>query len=251
LSITTGLMIRAGAPARCVGLCELPLATVIETCRVTGTPASEVEWEYAGLNHRGFVFSLRHRGDDLLPRLPEMLDGQTIFGVTGEEIDRVGALPLKYFKLSTTACSAAGPGRAAFLTGLKETIGRELEDQTGAPRSLGLRNLSWYDGAVVPMIAAIFADEGRRIVVNRIAGDGLVREFPARVWRSGVEPVAVTPPPRVGPWLHRWCVHERALLEAVEAPDPHAIERALALDPAVPGDKVREVARAIWADHDN
>jgi len=75
LSVTTAAMIRAGAPPKCVGLCELPLATVIETCRVLRMSLEEVEWQYAGLNHRGFVFALEHRGEDLLARLPEMLGG--------------------------------------------------------------------------------------------------------------------------------------------------------------------------------
>jgi 6-phospho-beta-glucosidase len=251
LSISTTLMIRAGAPARCVGLCELPFATVVEACRVTHTPAGEVEWDYAGLNHRGFVFSLRRGGEDLMARLPQMLGGETIFGVTGEEIREVGALPLKYFKLSTTACAASPAGRAAFLSDLKETVGRELDERSGPPPSLSMRNLSWYDGAVVPMIAAVFAGDGRRIVVNRLAEDGLVRELPVRIWRERLEAVAVAPPARVAPWLLRWSAHERALLEAVESPDLHRIERALELDPSVPAAKARAIAQAIWADHGN
>src|SRR5207248_776345 len=98
LSVTTAAMIRAGAPARCVGLCELPLATVLETCRLLGMSPADVEWDYGGLNHRGFVFSLRHRGEELLPRLPDLLEGRGILGIGAEEIRCVEALPLKYFR---------------------------------------------------------------------------------------------------------------------------------------------------------
>ena len=251
LSITTGAMIRAGAPPRCVGLCELPLATVIETCRVLRMSLADVAWKYAGLNHRGFVFSLEHRGEDLLPRLAEMLAGRTIFGVTAAEIRRVGALPLKYFRLSISPTGVAASGRAEFLGELKKTIGRELEERTSPPPSLSRRDLSWYEGAVVPMIAAIFADDGRPVIVNCLRDDGLVREVASRVWREGVEILATTPPPRLLPWLDRWAAHERALLGAIESPSLERIEHALALDPAMPDAQVREVGRAIWDGYAN
>ena len=247
LSLATRAMILAGAPRKCVGLCELPQATVAETCRVLAMQPADVEWEYAGLNHRGFVFSLKHRGEERLPRLPDLLDARTIFGVTAEEIRRAGALPLKYFRLSASTTPPAATGRAQFLDALKETLARELEQPSAPPPSLKMRDFSWYDGAVVPMIAAIFANDGRRMIVNRLAADGLVREVPVLVWRDGVQAVAAEPPPRLAPWLERWAAHERALIDAVDAPDPERIERALALDPSVPASRVRDIGQAIWA----
>jgi 6-phospho-beta-glucosidase len=251
LSTTTGAMIRAGAPARCVGLCELPAVTVLETCRMLRMSPADVEWDYAGLNHRGFIFALKHRGEDLLPALPEMLEGRTIFGVTPEEIRRVGAIPLKYFRLSTCAGKPASSGRGVFLRELKDAISREMEQPVAPPPSLAMRDLSWYEGAVVPMIAAIFAEDGCRTIVNCQADDGLVREAPVRVWREGVEAIGSEPPDRIVPWLERWAAHERAMVDAVESPSLQTIERALALDPAVPPAHVRELGQAIWAGHEH
>ena len=247
LSLATRAMILAGAPRKCVGLCELPQSTVAETCRVLAMQLADVEWEYAGLNHRGFVFSLKHHGEELLPRLPDLLDGRSIFGVTAEEIRRAGALPLKYFRLSAFTATPSTNGRAQFLGELRERVAHELEQPAAPPPSLSMRDFSWYDGAVVPMIAAIFANDGRRMIVNRLAADGLVREGPVRVWRDGLHAGAAEPPPRLASWLERWAAHERALIDAVDAPDPERIERALALDPSVPAARVREIGQAIWA----
>jgi len=99
------------------------------------------------------------------------------------------------------------------------------------------------------MIGAIFADDRRRMIVNCIREDGLVSEVPARVSRDGVEVVANEPPAQVRPWLDRWAAHERALLEAVASPSLERIEEALALDPVVPNSQVREIGRAILAEH--
>src|SRR5207237_2347587 len=75
LSVTTRAMIRAGAPRKCVGLCELPLTTFLETCRLMRVSPSDVEWDYAGLNHRGFSFRLRQRSEDVMARMPAMFAG--------------------------------------------------------------------------------------------------------------------------------------------------------------------------------
>jgi 6-phospho-beta-glucosidase len=251
LSITTRAMIEAGAPRKCVGLCELPLVTVLETCRLLRMSPADVDWDYTGLNHRGFIFSLKHRGEELLPRLPDLLEGESIFGVSGSEIRQAGAIPLKYFRLSTSRGTYAAADRAGFLRELKERLAREL-DQGAAPLpSLSMRDQSWYERAVVPMLAAILADDGRRIIVNRLGEDGLVRELPARVFRDRVELVAATPQARLVPWLDRWEAHERAVIAAVESPTLERIERALELDPSVPATRVREAGRAIWGTHEN
>ncbi len=242
LSATTLAMIRAGAPRNCVGLCELPLVTVLEVCRAIGMSPADVEWDYAGLNHRGLIFSLRHKGEELIPRLPELLEGQEVFGVRGADIEALGALPLKYFRLGTQ------PGRADFLRQLRERLASELETPNAPPPSLARRSQPWYQAAVVPMIAAILAGDGHAVMVN-CERDGLVREVRARVFRDRFEPVDVEPPPRLAGWLDRWGSHEKALVDAVESPSLEGLERALTLDPLVPSGQAREIARALWVEH--
>jgi 6-phospho-beta-glucosidase len=243
LSLTTRAMIAAGAPRHCVGLCELPSATVLETSRLLEMAVADVEWDYAGLNHRGFIVSLRHRGEEVLSQLPELLRDRTIFGVTADDIRRLGILPLKYFRLSTGVTAA--PRRAEFLDELKGAIADEIDRQVDPPPSLAKRDLSWYSGAVVPMIAAILADDGQRRIVNCLADDGLVHEVPARIFRDQIEVEPVAPPPAARAWLERWTAHERALAEAVDAPSLESIERALALDPAVPREQAGHLAREL------
>jgi len=245
LSVSTAAMIRAGAPRKCVGLCELPSTTVAEACRLLGLPVDGVRWRYAGLNHRGFVFELALRDRDLLAQLPELLGGRTVFGVTAEDIAAVGAIPLKYFRL----CAGCGEGtavqRAEFLLNLKQSISDELQTSDQPPPSLSRRDFRWYGGAVVPMIVAIFADSGRELIVNQTHDDGLVWELPARVFREGLEPVFVAPGGRVAGWLARFAAHERAVLEAIESPSLSRIEHAIELDPCVSGGRVCEIARAV------
>jgi len=248
LSVTTALMARGAAPGKSIGLCELPLSTAAEICRVLRCSLHDVEWEYAGLNHRGLIFSFRHRGEELLPRLPDLLGNQTLFGITADEIRRIGALPLKYFKL--TRPFATPPRRAELLIALKEDLAREIDAGAAPPPSLVRRSFDWYAGAVVPALSAIFSPAPRRMIVNLLHADGIVREVAARVSGAGVQPLTTPAPVHLRRWLRRWEDHERAVLDAVAAPSPASIQRALELDPVVPFGRAAQIARDIWTNHE-
>lgn len=248
LSVTTALMAGAGAPGRTMGLCELPLSTATEACRLLRCSLDDVEWDYAGLNHRGLLFSFRHRGEELLPRLPDLLGEQTIFGIRADEVRRIGALPLKYFKL--TREGAAPAGRAGFLLGLKDELARQIDAGEAPPPALAQRSFDWYPGAVVPALAAVLSAAPRRMTVNVRDGEGIVRELPAMVSGAGVQPQSGIPPVHVRQWLRPWEDHERAVLDAVAAPSLASIERALELDPIVPRGRAAQIARDIWMNHE-
>ena len=65
------------------------------------------------------IFALEHRGEDVLSQVPELLGDRTLLGVSAEEIRGLGAIPLKYFRLSTTPTRPAPSHRAEFLTRLR------------------------------------------------------------------------------------------------------------------------------------
>lgn len=248
LSAVTALLVEAGV-RRCVGLCELPLTTAREASRVLDLPPDEVDWSYAGLNHRGFVCGLRFRGEDHLPRLPAALGRRTIGGIGAEVVEELGALPLKYFKVCH-APPGPVPGRARFLEDLRGRILRELRhDPTVSPPGLRHRDLSWYPEAVVPMLEALCGSSPRRLVVNLPGPDGFAVEVQALVSAAGVEPLA--PPAAhgaVADWLERFGRHELAVLAAARDPRPETVEAALRADPAVPREHVAELAQAVLAE---
>ena len=249
LSVTTSVLVRAGAPPKCVGLCELPFTTVAEACRALGVGLDEVQWSYAGFNHRGFVLALKRAGRDLLSLLPFALGHKTIFGIAADDIARLGALPLKYFHLSSRPKAPSTFSRVPFLEAVKAAIARELRASDAPPPSLSQRDCRWYSGAVVPMMSAVLGQGARELVVNCVREDGLCWEQPARVDGQGVRPIdqPINGSPRH--WLGVWAAHERAFCEAIAAPSPASIRRALDLDPSVPKSQVDTASTAVWFTH--
>ncbi len=66
-------LIRAGGWERTVGICDAPVAIQRAAAAACGVPPDEVDMDYFGLNHLGWVRALRYGGIDLLPRLLAML----------------------------------------------------------------------------------------------------------------------------------------------------------------------------------
>ncbi len=54
---------------RVVGICDSPIGLTSRAARVAGLSLAEVEMDYAGLNHLGWLQRLLHDGVDVLPRV--------------------------------------------------------------------------------------------------------------------------------------------------------------------------------------
>ena len=59
---------------RTVGLCHSVQYTIEELAQDLGVPAEEIDFLCAGINHMAFYLSLEHRGEDLYPRLQQVVE---------------------------------------------------------------------------------------------------------------------------------------------------------------------------------
>ena len=245
LSCTTALLSRWGV-RHVVGLCELPLVTAVEACDILGIALDEVDWAYAGLNHRGFIHRLLLDGRDLLEELPHRLGTRTLGGISASEIASLGAIPMKHFALFRRPRPPAAPSRADLVARLREKILEQLRrDPARSPPALRRRQQPWYPLAVVPMLAAI-TGEPRHLVVNLPSDDGIAREVHADVSAEWIRPRAVHPAPSpVSSWLDRYAVHEHRTLSAATDPRLERIRAALAADPMVDASEVDAFARRL------
>jgi alpha-galactosidase len=60
--------------SRVVGLCHSVRDTHRQLAELVGVPQEEIEYLTAGFNHQAFVLTFRHDGQDLYPRLREVVD---------------------------------------------------------------------------------------------------------------------------------------------------------------------------------
>lgn len=230
---------------KCIGLCELPLQTVMLTCNELGVSLENASWAYTGLNHRGFVYHLRNSDVDLVGRLARLSDDITIGNIPIKVIRELGAVPTKYFRLMLGQYVLA-KGRAAELETLRSQILNELAANLQAvPKSLSKRDMPWYEMSVVPVIASILNDDGRKHVAN-VLSDGIVRELPVSIVNKGWTETKQPPANQaVNDWVQRFERHERAVLAATLEPSEHRILEAVELDPLTPRGKERTIAEQL------
>ena len=50
-----------------IGVCDSPQLTAHQVSRATGVAEEELDWRYSGLNHLGWLTSVRYRGREILP----------------------------------------------------------------------------------------------------------------------------------------------------------------------------------------
>ena len=248
LSVATSILAEGGV-RRCIGLCELPSSTAGMAATLLDLPPSRLDWNYRGLNHRGFIVGLECDGQDQLPHLVARLGNGSLGGIPAATIATLGAVPTKYFALQ--GARGPAPGRAEYVRGLRDRIVQELR---GAPHvlppSLRMRRLPWYAESIVPALAALRSTKPRRLVVNLRCEDDITREMHATVSTAGVfreRPPAVPGP--VQEYLERFELHERRVLEAVADPSYDTVASALAADPTLEPGAGSTMAEALWANH--
>ncbi len=109
---------------RVIGICDSPVGLIRRACVAAGLGRSAVDYDYAGINHLGWLRGLRSDGRDVLPAL--LADGDALAGfeegrLFGAPLLRsIGAIPNEYLyfyyaERDVTASLATGPTRGEFL----------------------------------------------------------------------------------------------------------------------------------------
>ncbi len=111
-------------PGRVIGICDSPIGLAARASRALGLALDDLDIDYAGLNHLGWLQALRQDGADLLPGLldsPARLDFEEghVFGP--QWLAALGAIPNEYLyyyyfaREARAATAAAGLPRGSFL----------------------------------------------------------------------------------------------------------------------------------------
>ena len=194
---------------RVVGICDSPLALARRGARALGRPLDELEIDYAGLNHLGWLQGLRDGETDLLPELLAddaalaPLEETQIFGA--DWLRTLRAIPNEYLHYYYSAREAvaeqAAPGyatRGEYLAGQQgscfhELLARPDDALQTWEGALAQRNSSYmasargegnerheedlvsggYEGVALALMAALARDEPARLILNVRAGDRL------------------------------------------------------------------------------
>ncbi|MCB9726963.1 MAG: 6-phospho-beta-glucosidase [Deltaproteobacteria bacterium] len=268
--MVTEALLRHGRE-RVIGLCNVPIEMHMEVAKLLGRPREDVQLDWVGLNHLGWLRKVIVDGDDLLPGLIEKIEqmnasGQALSGPANIPelqyppgfLRALGMIPSSYVRYfyatdeMLESIQAAPRSRAQEVMEIESELLALYADerQDTLPSQLSKRGGAWYSRLAVDLLGALQSDTPTVHIVNTqsrgtVEGmpDDAVVEVPCRISRAGVEPTVQDPPQESIIGLMRHVkAYERLAVEAAVDRSRDKAYMALVANPLVPGaSKARSV----------
>ncbi|MHB9144360.1 MAG: family 4 glycosyl hydrolase [Symbiobacteriia bacterium] len=254
-----------------IGLCDAPVGMVYEIARLLRFPLQNVTFDYAGINHAGWITAIYRDGKDLLPRFRSLTRWVPTRLIPDERVahvlrlfQRYGLVPnyylaYHYFRDEMVAHAQQDfkRGRARSqviigeLPGLYEHYAAVA--QQAEPKLTQHRGHASHADLAVEVIASMVTGRRSRFIVN-VPGQGALADFapdqvveiPAWVDDKGYERVPMGRLPAFGAEVIRQVKHSEDLISRAAITGDLALAReAFAAHPLMPS---RDVAEKILAE---
>jgi 6-phospho-beta-glucosidase len=247
-----GIVVRAllDAGHRAIGLCNVAIGFQREIAGIYGVSPEAVMVDQVGLNHLTWIRGVQIEGRDvlaeILDRHAERLEGQT--GLPAELMRLLGVLPsyyLRYFYMHDLVRDEQHhePPRAQVVAEIERELLSLYRDPalTTKPAALERRGGAFYSEAATQLVGSLIAGTGDVQVVDVRAGEAMpgfaaddVVELPARITRTGAEPLPQAPlaPELLGLARHV-AAYERLTVQAAISRDGDTMRKALLAHPLI------------------
>jgi 6-phospho-beta-glucosidase len=247
---------------RTLGVCDVPVSLTQMIARALELPYAELEFDYVGMHHAGWVTGVRHRGRDVMPLLLQRAEHLAKLEVDAQLIRSIGAVPCSYFRYyfhadRMLAKTMGRPTRAEELMSIQASM-REQFAQPNAhehPEIYSRRGANWYRLIVVPVLLGLMRDSRQPFIVNTdnqgtiawLPPEAII-EVPCVVGASGAHPLTVGPVPAdVRAFLVRNCAYEMLAVRAIVERSYDGALRALMLNPLIHNaTQARAVLERVW-----
>lgn len=242
-----------------ISLCDSPITLGDELAKLVEKPRSALDIGYVGMNHLGWVVSMRDAGQDVMDLALERIDGLAHLGVDASYMRASRAIPIPYVRyyLYPERMLVQQQGktpRARQLQALEQELlsryeSAEAQLSASASEAVAKRGAVWYSAIIVPVLDALINDHSSTWIVSVANGDLIpwllpdtVIEVPCRIDSRGVHPAPV--PEHLLPLELRALLYSLAMYEELAAPAIVEQNRDLALRALLAHPLVRTTERA-------
>ncbi|NUM53073.1 MAG: hypothetical protein HUU46_05465 [Candidatus Hydrogenedentes bacterium] len=233
-----------------LGVCDLPGTTVKSVASVLRLDPQQLQVDYIGLNHFGWIQDVKIEGRSHMTRLLERLEHDANDGFDYGLIELFRMIPVRTVSLffhqdeilkRQQACARF---RAEVLHEAEQQILR-LYQQNGLceiPELTRARNAVWYEETIVPLIQTL-EDKKEHETILCVRNDGAIRdlpddcsvEIPVELSKKGQKPRKVGSCPRFLRGLFIALKEsDRLTIEAVRHKSYECALQALTINPLVP-----------------
>lgn len=246
---------------RFISLCDSPITLANDVAKLLDIPREQLEIDYLGMNHLGWITGVYFEGQDMMDRVLEQSDRLAHLGVDSAYIRASRAIPIPYVRyyLHPGRMLAQQQGktpRARQLQALEQDLLAAFQQTTAEASDpstvLGRRGALWYSVIVVPVLDALIHDRNTVWVVNVVNKHTVpwlpaetVIEVPARILQRAIYPLPTLAdiPGVLSPEL-RTLLFAQAAYESLAVPAIVEGKRELALQALVAHPLVRSIEQA-------
>lgn len=243
--------------ARVVSVCDSPVTLMENIARLVNVPYIELQFEYVGMLHFGWVVGVRHNDVDLMPRALENIAQLPGLAADARLVQAMGAIPhpyLNYFfapEIMLARQRAKGRTRAEELQTLETELLNAYE--TGNTQSVKKRAAVWYEKIITPVLLALIRDG--EFVVNARNGSSAawlppdtILETLCEINARAIKPRPAAPTPRdVMAMLQNNAAYEALVVDAILNDSYDSAWRALRLNPSIANAaQARAILDVVW-----
>lgn len=230
-----------------IGVCDMPEGLLIALGNHLGIDWKELEYDWGGMNHLGWLCGLRHDGKDLFPRLLEELEQIKGLTIEPDLIRAVGAIPANYLKYylhpEKHLFTGKNRHRAEELMEINDEMLNAMQVwQPGDPLDfLQARNANWYDWIVAPLLHLLTEKESGELILNvrnkssypTLPHDAII-EVPTQIKNGEISTLRpANLPPLALSLLEQVSAYERQASEAIVLGNKKLALQALLMNPMI------------------
>ena len=241
---------------RAVGLCNVPRELQIDIATHLEVTENDLELDWIGLNHLGWIRKIMLEGQDVLPEVIRILESPggpaNIPEISYPKgfLSALGMMPSSYVRYYYETARMLDGIRSSPLTRAQEVakIEEKLLDLyrdeavVEKPKFLSERGGAWYSRVACDVMRSLRSPEGAVHIVNT-ANRGVIPSLPddasievrCAIDESGITPLPLDPPEaRIGGLIQQVKAYERLGVEAAVKQDRDVMLMALNAHPLVP-----------------
>ena len=257
---------------RFISLCDSPITLANDVAKLLDMPREQLEIDYLGMNHLGWIIGVFFEGQDMMERVLEQIDRLAYIGVDSAYIRATRAIPIPYVRyyLHPGRMLAQQQGktpRARQLQALEQDLLAAFQQTTAEDREasnpsavLGRRGALWYSAIVVPVLDALIHDRDTIWVVNVVNNHTIpwlpaetVIEVPARILQRATYPLPTladmpgVPSSELRTLLFALAAYESLAVSAIVEGKRELALQALVAHPLVRSlEQAEHVLAAVW-----
>ncbi|WP_030901758.1 alpha-glucosidase/alpha-galactosidase [Streptomyces sp. NRRL F-5126] len=253
---------RATGLTRVVGLCHSVFWTMHDLAELVGVPFEEVRYHAAGVNHQAWVLRFEHDGEDLYPRLDELIagDAQLRRRVRVDMYRRLGYYPTETSEHSSeyvpwylhhdSEIDRLRLSVGEYLGIVDENVAayEETRRALAAGEPLAFESTMEYAPQIIHSITTgtprtVYGNVPNHGLIDNLPSDGTV-EVPCLVDALGVQPTRVGAlPPQCAALNRTYLSMNDLVVRAAVEDEPRHIRHAAMTDPSTAATLTVE---AIW-----